>query len=150
MWKMHLHYSVETNSSMNSQSFTFDQLRQMNISTDQLLAWYAPLDIIEDYVSGKVNRLFFNCSDNGNLWFGAQCEYTFDTSTEFHKLVLEKKVGKMQVPEDILAITNGTCYITDPNVCKSFICLDWREICDGKCILSYYNDYHDPILFDST
>jgi hypothetical protein len=123
--------SVKHNKIANVPSFTFEQLREMNISTSQLLEWYAPLDMIEEYALGETG-LFFNCSNNDKLWFGVQCEYTFNSADYFPELVRKRQQEKRNIPNDLLSITNGTCYIMDHNDCKAILCLDWREICDGK------------------
>jgi len=112
-------------------SFTFEQLREMNISSSQLLEWYAPLDMIEEYALGETG-LFFNCSNDDKLWFGVKCEYTFNSTDYFPELVRERQKTKENIPADLLLITNGTCYTMDYNDCKAILCLDWREICDGK------------------
>jgi hypothetical protein len=123
-------------------SFTFEQLREMNISTYQLLEWYAPLDMIEEYALGETG-LFFNCSNNDKLWFGVQCEYTFNSADYFPKLVVGRQNDKKKhIPDNLLSITNGTCYIMDHNDCKAILCLDWREICDGKHLTINLVDQH--------
>ena len=122
---------VETNPSLNKISVPFDQLREMNISAHQLLEWYAPIDVIEEYVLSKKMGLFFNCSKKGNLWFGPQCQYTFDSD---RALTIEKmrQFYLKEETSDVLSITNGTCYLINNDECESVLCLDWREICDGK------------------
>ncbi|CAF1342498.1 unnamed protein product [Adineta ricciae] len=122
--------SIPNKTTMNGQQLTFNQLREMNISSDQLLDWFAPMDIVEEYAAGKVTGLFFNCSD---LWFGAQCEYTFDSDKILANLIQEQEQQRRKYSTtDILSMTNGTCYVMDYEECNSIICLDWREICDGK------------------
>ncbi len=123
--------SIKNKTIVQVQPFTFEQLREMNISTSQLLEWYAPLDTIEKYALGETG-LFFNCSNNDKLWFGVQCEYTFNSADYFPELVRKRQQEKKSIPNDILSITNGTCYTMDHTDCKGILCLDWREICDGK------------------
>jgi len=118
----------------NGKVLSFDRLREMSISASQLFKWNAPIDVIEEYISGRKTGLFVNCSDRGNLWFGSHCEYTFDSSFYLYQLLNERFNAKKNVPENILSITNGTCYELNGVECRSVICLDWREICDGKKI----------------
>jgi hypothetical protein len=113
---------------------SFDRLREMGISASQLFKWNAPIDVVEDYISGQKIGSFVNCSDRGNLWFGPYCEYTFDSSDNLLKIINERFRAKKQVQENILSITNGTCYELNGVECISVICLDWQEICDGKKI----------------
>jgi len=118
----------------NQKALPFDRLREMGISASQLFKWNAPIDVIEEYISGKKTGLFVNCSDRANLWFGPHCEYTFDSFLNLYQLLIERFDAKKKVPENILSITNGTCYELNGVECNSVICLDWREICDGKKI----------------
>ncbi len=116
----------------NRKAVSFDHLREMGISASQLFKWYAPIDVIEDYILGKKTGLFFNCSDRSNLWFGPHCEYTFDSNFNLYGLLNERFKAKKNVPDNILSITTGTCYELNGVECRSVICLDWREVCDGK------------------
>lgn len=116
----------------NGQAIPFDRLRQMGISASQLFKWNAPIDVIEEYILGKKAGVLVNCSGRGNLWFGPHCEYTFDSALTLYPLLNERFDAKKNVPESILSITNGTCYELNGVECNSIICLDWREICDGK------------------
>jgi hypothetical protein len=118
----------------NEKALPFDRLREMGISASQLFKWNAPIDVIEEYILGKKTGLFVNCSDRNNLWFGAHCEYTLDSPSNLYELLTERFAAKKNVPENILLITNGTCYELNGIECNSVICLDWREICDGKKI----------------
>ncbi|UJR12115.1 hypothetical protein I4U23_016293 [Adineta vaga] len=120
---------IDNKTTANGRHLTFNQLREMSISSNQLLDWYVPLDTIEEYVSNKETGFVFICS---NLWFGTQCEYTFDSNASFTNIVKERQTKKKHPTSDVLSITNGTCYIMHYEECKSVICLDWCEICDGK------------------
>jgi hypothetical protein len=71
-----------------SSSFTFEQLKELNVSSEQLYAWAAPMDTIEQYEaflngnekkSGTIS--FYNCSSFQQ--FGRMCEYSFPTSVSF-------------------------------------------------------------------
>lgn len=117
----------------NHTVFTFDDLRLMNITHSQLHKWYAPIDIIEDYLSGEQTGFFVNCSDP--LWFGSTCQYTFDSDEDLDSLIDERFYAKDTLPIDLSSFTNGTCYEISNTSCESILCLDWREICDGKFLL---------------
>ncbi|UJR34750.1 hypothetical protein I4U23_027528 [Adineta vaga] len=119
--------------SINNVQWTFNQLRQMNITYEQLFNWYVPLDIIEEYISEQSNEIFVNCSNRNNYyWFGNRCQYTFDSNQPLEEILWDRFDAKYYINHDILSITNGTCYVIPNDQCQSIICLDWREICDGK------------------
>lgn len=111
-------------------SFTFNQLRSMGITYQQLYEWNAPTDLIEEYIAGKNTGLFVNCSNT--TWFGSKCEYTFDSKKDFTTIIKDQYSARKNVPNDLSLYTNGTCYEMNNTDCESIICLDWREICDGK------------------
>jgi hypothetical protein len=118
--------------SPNIEQWTFDDLRQMNISAGQLFDWYAPLDIIEEYLLEKKTGVFVNCSKKENFWFGSRCEYTLDSKKDLKDLLWDRFDAKYYLKKNFLSTTNGTCYSIPNDQCQSILCLDWREICDGK------------------
>ncbi len=123
--------------------FTFDDLRSMNITHRQLYEWYAPMDIIEEYLSGEQTGSFVNCSDP--LWFGSTCQYTFDSDESFDDLIGERFDAKRTLPIDLSSFTNGTCYEISNASCDSILCLDWREICDGKFLIGFLTIQFDKM-----
>ncbi|CAF3330624.1 unnamed protein product [Rotaria socialis] len=120
-------------------SYSFKDLEKLNITTHDLLLWFAPIDLVEDYQaylyfpsSIVASKTFNNCS---SLWFGDQCQYTFDSNEPFSTIVFKTFHAKENVSKDIplQSITNLTCYIhLECNRGGSPLCLDWREICDGR------------------
>ncbi|UJR24260.1 hypothetical protein I4U23_027227 [Adineta vaga] len=126
-----------------SQIKTFDQLRQMNITSDELIRWSASIDIAERYEIYLKNQLFYmkilpeeqfyNCT-----WprFGHMCQYEFDINEEisFNEFIFHIFQSKFKLKfSELNKFTNLSCYThlkcmrgQDP------LCLDWREICDGK------------------
>jgi hypothetical protein len=124
--------SVDHTTITNGEQWTFDRLREKNVSAEQLFDWYAPMDVIEEYLLGKEIGLFVNCSQKTTFWFGSRCQYTFDSFGDFENIIWDRFDGKDNFQNDILSITNGTCYSIPDGECQSVLCLDWREICDGK------------------
>ncbi|CAF4171981.1 unnamed protein product, partial [Adineta steineri] len=118
--------------SNNTEHWTFEQLRQMNISFNQLYDWYVPLDIIEEYLLEQSNGIIVNCSNKNNYWFGNRCQYTLDSYAELKDILWDRFDAKHYMEDHLLTITNGTCYLVPNDQCQSILCLDWREICDGK------------------
>ena len=122
-----------TNGSISSIS-TFDQLRRKNVTGRNLLDWSASIDLIERYQhylqTGKLLTMeeFHNCS---SPWFGPFCQYRFYLSGSFSSIVSETFILKSTTK--IRCQSNFTCYMHLKCVRgPPPICLDWREICDGK------------------
>lgn len=107
----------------------FVELRSINVTAKELLKWFAPLDTIEAYMSGEEKGVFVNCS---KLWFGSQCQYTFEEDTDFRDLVRDRYAARRNII-NVSSVSNGTCFQLDADEqCESVLCLDWREICDGE------------------
>ncbi|CAF0759072.1 unnamed protein product [Didymodactylos carnosus] len=119
---------------INGIPLKFGTLKEMNVKSENLFDWYAPIDSIEQYqVYIESNNktaseiFYYNCTQP---WFGSYCQYTFNSSETFNHIVSRRFSNKGDDPEKILAVTNGTCY--NGFECNRSSCLDWREICDGK------------------
>ncbi|CAF1317877.1 unnamed protein product [Adineta steineri] len=120
------------------QYFTFAQLYQLNITSEQLHLWSTPLDIIEYYELYLNHRLisntsvvmaingFYNCTPPR---FGPLCEYSLDIHQSDH-LTLNEIIHKYYLHE--YQPTTLTCYIhVECDRGSISLCLDWSEICDG-------------------
>ncbi|CAF4045618.1 unnamed protein product, partial [Adineta steineri] len=110
---------------------TFDQLYRLNITSHEILLWSSSIDLAEQYEyyldqptqSNLSNEKFFNCTQP---WFGSRCQYSF----EFNEDKLVQNSFETGITGDIF---NGTCYILlECDRSGSSMCLDWREICDGR------------------
>ncbi|UJR24163.1 hypothetical protein I4U23_027129 [Adineta vaga] len=106
-------------------NFTFEQLNKLNITSDDILHWSLSIDLAEQYqyyldqtiISNLSNKRFFNCT---NSWFGSHCQYSL---LEFNENENSSEI----------ILTHGTCYILlECNRGGLSICLDWREICNGR------------------
>ncbi|UJR17958.1 hypothetical protein I4U23_004857 [Adineta vaga] len=124
--------SKENKNVIYGNPITFDYLRSINITSEQLFNWYASMDTIEEYESGVKVGLFINCSQDDKFWFGPNCEYTFNSPKYFPDIVDIQFYEKKHIPDDLLSINNSVCFETGGIECQSVLCLDWREICDGK------------------
>ncbi|CAF1233369.1 unnamed protein product, partial [Didymodactylos carnosus] len=93
-------------------------LRQQNITSEQLNQWSTTIHTIEKYqiyldhsFEESTKQFFYNCSDG---WFGTHCEYIFnDTSITNMKKFIEKRFTKYRrqtESKDVSQVTNGTCY----------------------------------------
>jgi hypothetical protein len=128
-----------------SSIITFEQLKEKNVTAADLFLWSASIDLIEnyqDYISNNISilysQIFHNCT---STWFGSTCQYIFDYSDEpFSEIV------KMKFSQPILV---STCY--NHLRCDRFvstICLDWREVCDGKVDCIDGIDENDCIVLE--
>ena len=119
-------------------TLTFLDLRKQGLSSQQLLAWSRSVDLLEQYASylttndTQSDRLvFYNCS---SAWFGSHCQYTFRSPTAIHSFgdfVRRTFEHRVQFTNSLLV---HTCYPYLPECIRgpAPMCLDWREICDGK------------------
>ena len=120
------------------QKFTFAQLHQQNVTTQQLYLWSTPIDVIERY-QFYLNQLstanhdallasqpFYNCTSPR---FGPLCQYSLDIY-ESHHSSLNEIIYEFYNHED--ESTTLTCYThLQCDRGSESICLDWSEICDG-------------------
>ncbi|CAF1541144.1 unnamed protein product [Adineta ricciae] len=107
---------------ISDQYLTFNDLYHLNISSDEILLRTLSINLAETYQfyldspiqSNLSNEIFFNCT---KPWFGSYCQYSF----EFNQNEL------------ITNTIEQTCYILlECNRNNPSICLDWREICNGR------------------
>jgi len=110
------------------QNYTFDELFDMNVTAYEILLWSASIDLAEQYQyyidqqnkSLLLKEIFFNCTQP---WFGSRCQYSFE---------LNEALSLLYSDSDAL-IVNYACYtFLECNRGGLFLCLDWREICDGR------------------
>jgi hypothetical protein len=123
--------------------FSFAQLYALNVTSEQLYLWSAPLDIVEDYqsyldqisMSNKpliTTHWFFNCT---LPTFGSMCQYSFDED-EPSQLSLNKIIHDSYLKDETNQV-NRSCYIlSECNLGSNLLCIDWIDICNGmvQCI----------------
>ncbi|CAF4339923.1 unnamed protein product [Rotaria sp. Silwood2] len=114
-----------------AETITFEELKKRGVTSDQLLEWFAPIDVAESYEINKNSTgVFYNCT---SPWFGSMCQYKFvyDLSLSFNDIIDVTFSNGNNINYNI---TSGTCYrfLTDCNNGLWPLCFDWREICDGK------------------
>ncbi|CAF0732950.1 unnamed protein product [Adineta steineri] len=115
-----------------AEKISFYELKKQNVTSEQLLQWFAPIDIAEKYeINVNDTDVFYNCS---SPWFGSMCQYKFnyDLSVSIEDII-EATFNDIQQSTPY-NVTSGTCYrfLTGCNRGLWPLCLDWREICDGK------------------
>ncbi|CAF1048431.1 unnamed protein product, partial [Didymodactylos carnosus] len=116
--------------------FTFLELKQKNVTSDDLYEWNSPIDVIDQYQKYIDNDLldensttYCNCSSLFS--FGSRCQYSFRYSSienGFEHEIQEQFSLRYRL-DDHQLMNNLTCYIELE--CKSILCLDWRQICNG-------------------
>ncbi|CAM4849949.1 unnamed protein product [Rotaria magnacalcarata] len=130
---------VDNEQCYGNEIYTFEQLKLKNIDSHHLYRWNAPIDTINDYEKYRAgydlllgSHRYCNCSAE---WFGTQCQYSFFQSNKtatFDDVIMSHFKRKTRLNnEDILNDPLlSTCYVGLR--CRSMICLDWRQICDGS------------------
>ncbi|CAF1023211.1 unnamed protein product [Rotaria sp. Silwood1] len=111
---------------------TFNELRKKGVTSEQLLSWSAPIDLVEQYEINNQSdeQLFYNCS---SLWFGSKCQYRFvyNSSLSFNEIV-EASVNSRFNTKLNESITTCYHFLANCNRGPWSLCLDWRQICNGK------------------
>ncbi|UJR16981.1 hypothetical protein I4U23_003879 [Adineta vaga] len=116
-------------------STTFNDLYNDNVTSEQLLNWKAPIDLVEHYIINHTDpmKIFHNCSFP---WFGSKCQYSFENklSLSFDEIVQSNFIARSVFKNTLPSFNIGTCYLFLTNCQYKYrlMCLDWREICDGK------------------
>ncbi|CAF3903979.1 unnamed protein product [Adineta steineri] len=131
--------SLEKFPNTTNGNFTFDKLRQLNVTTQELLAWSAAIDFTEryQYYIDQPNKslisteIFVNCT---KPWFGPRCQYSFGLGATYNFQEIVRKIFREKYHSTPpYVVTSLTCYIhLKCDRGGSNICLDWREICDGR------------------
>jgi hypothetical protein len=141
----------------SNHSWTFDELRQREITSQQLYEWSAPVDLVELYQiyllsnhslynqsSIISNKKFYNCSLPR---FGEVCEYEFDWKDVLSMSDTVRATFAIKVDDRLISseVTNGTCYqhVINCDIGPTSLCLDWREVCDGKVDCINTNGFDD-------
>jgi hypothetical protein len=116
----------------------FRDLLHGGVSSQELLAWSAPIDLVEWYQiylnnpsESLADEIFYKCSPP---WFGPRCQYKFiyERIYSFDEIV-RLTFKSFERSSDLLEVNALSCYVhLTCNRGPNPICLDWREVCDGK------------------
>ncbi|CAF1369705.1 unnamed protein product [Adineta ricciae] len=122
------------------QKTNFTRLRQLNVSSELLLAFSASIYMAENYqmflndektlsMLSEDEQVFHTCRSS---WFGPQCRFSFLSNTDktFREIVELNFKSKLEttLDEDITCYQHIHCEL----ITSSTHCFDWRMICDGK------------------
>ena len=128
-------------------SWSFKQLINLNITSNDLIYWNATVNIIDEYEhylhmrnDDAATIRFCNCTDR--FRFGTYCQYTFALKNESFNTILKSHFHNLEEMSmnDVTMMTDMdiTCY--SRNVLCYGGCLDWRQICNGIVDCSNYQD----------
>ncbi|CAF1639481.1 unnamed protein product [Rotaria magnacalcarata] len=134
---------------------SFEKLRQMNIKPNELFVNSVSIELADMYAAYLT--VATNTSNPNNstlclcirpLFFGKYCEYKSNLST-FSQQIRVGHVVKGTYPDGYHMFGKLQCYGTVQ--CDSgLMCLDWRDICDGKqqCMFGVDEDNCDLLEFN--
>ncbi len=120
-------------------NYTFAELKRNNFTSEHLMKWFAPIDLISDYQrflvdNSNENELFCNCSETDNS-FGTRCQYQFFTKTFSFERLVDAIFDSKKMQRDIRNLTDEkdiTCYALFNCTTYTNFCLDWRQVCDSR------------------
>ncbi|CAF4053713.1 unnamed protein product, partial [Adineta steineri] len=114
-------------------------MAELNITSQQLYHWSAPIDIIESYQSylnqlstsnniSLSTKVFYNCTPPR---FGPQCQYLFPFRTKqklssVHELIHGFYFDRIDATKELSCYHHLNCRFG-----SILFCLDWNQICDG-------------------
>jgi hypothetical protein len=113
---------------------TFSQLKQRNVTTDKLVDWLIPFNVIEQYAN-YMNSTSNDSNDNTTICqcspsrIGSKCQYKLRKDTISISLVID---GQLNSYKEILEEVELPRSSVDEISCHvSTVDLEWRHICDG-------------------
>lgn len=120
-------------------TFAFAELQKNNISSEMLLSRSASINLVERYqiflnnisdplTSSAEETLFYNCTSE---WFGPFCRFGF-FGNHTYRSVVDIVRNTMRSKQKMPNVGHITCYVHLKCQRSTSLCLDWREICDGK------------------
>ncbi|CAF0959162.1 unnamed protein product [Adineta steineri] len=94
---------------ISDQSFTFNELYHLNVTSNEILRWSSSIDVAEQYQyyldqpfeSNLSNQTFFNCT---RPWSGSRCQYALELNED----ELVQNSFKMTLTNNMF---RQTCYI---------------------------------------
>jgi hypothetical protein len=150
-------YNAPWNCYHNGIRHSFTSLWSNNVSVSSVLhKWKSSIEMAEEYSRYIKQPMKFNdgdskylCECNHSQSFGKNCEYflpagsTFDETINWEIEMKSLYPWKGQIHGEILCYTTLICDY-------GLLCLDWRDICDGKqqCMSGYDEENCDKLEFN--
>lgn len=133
---------------------SFEELRQKNITPNDILLRSVSIEDADKYaaylvainISDANNDSLCLCTANST--FGKYCEYRYAVGSSFSDNLIVQFNYKFAYQG---GYTYGSIYCYETVECDSgLMCLDWRDICDGKqqCMLGVDEDNCDLLEFN--
>jgi len=118
---------------------SFSQLKSQNVSATDVLKFSSGIERVNKYaiylsnVTANDDDDDFLCKCTRSGTFGKFCEYEFYyDSVSFDEAITKQFESGRESADGSQFHNNRPCYTTlDCN--SGLLCLDWRNICDGKC-----------------
>jgi hypothetical protein len=123
-----------------SQKLSFERIRMANITSQQLLSWSIPIEVVERYQlylnepNSSLNEHFYNCIERR---FGLQCQYSFafDEGMSFDQIVeadFRGRIGYFHEKVDCFdeGADEESCFDMEINECNE----DEYRCHNGLCI----------------
>ena len=141
----------------NGMGHSFTSLRSKNISVSTILhKWKSSIEMVEEYsrylkqpMQLNVDDTKYLCECSHSQSFGKNCEYFFPAGTTFDETNNWEMEMKSMYPWRVQTYGSIVCYTT--LICDyGLLCLDWRNICDGKqqCMSGYDEENCDKLEFN--
>jgi hypothetical protein len=121
------------------QKLFFKELLEQNISPTDVLQWSSSVERADDYadvfyqqqsLNMISNEFLCNCTQTGT--FGKFCGYKLlDDTATFDDAIAAQFAQKKKDPWGSQEYGDILCYKT-LSCSSGFLCLDWRNICDGE------------------
>ncbi|CAF1479010.1 unnamed protein product [Adineta ricciae] len=115
----------------------FRDLLYRGIDPSIVLEWNSSIEVVDLYAEVFYNRSLFNNDDNRSICicrngkFGKYCEYQLTHDKNLFSETIDAQFEGKRDTWNVQRYGAILCYQTLP--CPSSpLCLDWREICDGK------------------
>ena len=136
----------------------FRELVDQNIHPSIILDWSSSIEIADSYANVFYNRSLIDINDDQFVCkctksgtFGKYCEYQLTHEKKSFRDALTAQFEQKRTGDswDTQRYGNILCYETLP--CESGpLCLDWREICDGKqrCLNGIDEENWDKLEFN--
>ena len=108
--------------------WSFSMLKENDVSTDDLLSWQIPFEVVERYAdyldTSSTDSFICNCEHDR---IGPTCQYSLFSDQLTIGEILESQLINPHLREGEL---HG-CLVDSIECNAGLLCLEWRQVCDG-------------------